>query len=548
MVFSLSPWPWALAIVGLAAIIFRYHRLSSIPGPFLASVTDLWRFSLTQKGQFGATLKELHNRHGSFVRIGPNAVSISDPAAVSIVHSMHGEFRKADSYSTVRALVNGKIMGSVVDMQNENEVSALKRAVGGAFATKNLLDYEPDVDHTLERLVQVIRGRRTVGLLDVMQQFQVDFLMKAAFSRQTNYLETDRSTLAISGDARLRHWYRWQSMPILEWLLFQSPLCSAWYKKGAGKPQAWTAMAIEEMANRQNLMSEKAIGTGGEKQDLLSKYLFSGDRHKETVSNEVILRMVSSTIAAGFDTSAYTMTTIIYNLIKHPETWKKLRLELDDALNAGRLSNPPRFTETDRLDYLGAVIKETMRLHPFVKSLLEREVPAGGTEIAGQFLPGGTTVGISVESAHRDAAVFSKDGDRFRPERWLEAEYQQKLLMERSVLGFGAGKRVCMGRHIAELEMKKVIPRLLSTADITQRSKLHPPAKGQADQLPEAIRNHLRRQSFIKLGRISNIRRRTCGPAGVFDIQVLHPCNGIGELSTFGPQLMFARAKSTGGS
>lgn len=99
------------------------------------------------------------------MRIGPNAVSISDPAAVSIVHSMHGEFRKADSYSTVRALVNGKIMGSVVDMQNENEVSALKRAVGGAFATKNLLDYEPDVDHTLERLVQVIRGVGPSGCL-----------------------------------------------------------------------------------------------------------------------------------------------------------------------------------------------------------------------------------------------------------------------------------------------------------------------------------------------------------------------------------------------
>jgi len=180
--------------------------------------------------------------------------------------------------------------------------------------------------------------------------------------------------------------------------------------------------------------------------------------------------MVSSTIAAGFDTSAYTMTTIIYNLIKHPETWKKLRLELDDALNAGRLSNPPSFTETDRLDYLGAVIKETMRLHPFVKPLLEREVPAGGTEIAGQFLPGGTTVGISAESAHRDAAVFGKDGDGFRPERWLEADYQQKLLMERSVLGFGAGKRVCMGRHIAELEMKKVIPRLLLEFDVSHCS------------------------------------------------------------------------------
>jgi cytochrome P450 len=38
--------------------------------------------------------------------------------------------------------------------------------------------------------------------------------------------------------------------------------------------------------------------------------------------------------------------------------------------------------------------------------------------------------------------------------------------MERTMLAFGAGKRVCLGRHIAELEMKKVIPRLLLEFDV----------------------------------------------------------------------------------
>ncbi|KAJ9606536.1 hypothetical protein H2200_008544 [Cladophialophora chaetospira] len=462
---SSSLWPWTVVIAALAVLFLRYRRLSAIPGPFLASVTDVWRFYRTNNGTFYDTLKQLHDQHGSLVRIGPNAVSISDPAAIPIVHSMHGEFRKADSHSVLRMLVNGKIMGSVVDLQDENEVSALKRAVGSAFATKNLLDYEPDVDNTLERLVQTIRRRRTVSLLDVMQQFQVDFLMQAAFSKHTDYLESDRSTLAISGDFRLRHWLRWQSMPAVEWLLYKSPLCSAWYKRGTAKPQAWTAMAIEEMGQRQKM--KPSDGTGGQKPDLLSKYLFSGDRHKENVSDQMILRLVSSTIAAGFDTSAYTMMTIFYNLLKHPEAMRKLRFEIDDALNHGRLSNPPRFTETDKFEYLGAVIKETMRLLPFLKTLLEREVPAGGAEIAGQVIPGGTIVGISTQSAHRDRAVFGKDADAFRPDRWLEADHQHRLLMERSVLGFGAGKRVCIGRHIAELEMKKVIPTLLLEFDIS---------------------------------------------------------------------------------
>ncbi|OCT51281.1 hypothetical protein CLCR_08494 [Cladophialophora carrionii] len=466
MFFSPSFWLWSLAIGVLATVYLRYRRLSSVPGPFLAALTDLWRFSLTRSGHFSDTLKDLHTRYGAFVRIGPNAVSISDPAAVPTVHSMHGEFRKADSYSTLRALFNGKIIGSVVDLQDENEVSALKRAVGSAFATKHLLDYEPDVDHTLDRLVQAMRKRRTFSLLDAMQQFQVDFLMKAAFSRVTDYLETNRSTDAISGDARLKHWYIWQSLPGLEWLLFKSPLSPAWYRKPI-KPPAWTAMASEEYQERVKSHSDKPVSMASEKPDLLSKYLSGWEQHKETVSETNIVRMISSTIAAGFDTSACTITMILYNLLKHPAAVKKLRSELDDALNSGRLSSPPRFNEVDKLDYLGAVFKETMRLQPFLKALLEREVPPGGADIAGRFLPGGTTVAISVRSVHRDIAVFGKYADEFRPERWLEADQQHRPLMERSMLAFGGGKRVCMGRHIAELEMKKAVPRLLMEFDVS---------------------------------------------------------------------------------
>ncbi|KIW32454.1 uncharacterized protein PV07_04000 [Cladophialophora immunda] len=490
MLFSLSFSLWSVAIFLLATALFRYRRLCSIPGPLLASFTDLWRFSVTQYGGFSHTLKELHNQYGPLVRIGPNTVSVSDPAAVPMIHSMHGEFRKvckvptpasllrltpirdvkAQSYTTLRALVNGRVLGTVIDILDEDEVSALKRAVGSAFAAKNLLDYEPDVDHALETLVQVLRKSRTATLFDVMQQFQVDFLLKAAFSKQTDYLETGRSVAPVSAYARLVHWGRWQSVPALEKLLFKSPLCWTWYSRQTAKPQAWTAMAIEEFNKRKYKADEGFVSDASEKPDLMAKYLDGRNRHKDRVSDETILRMISSTIAAGFDTSAFTMTAILYYLVKYPGAMKKLRSEIDEALNAGRLSPQPRFVETDRLDYLGAVIKETMRMQPFVRVPLEREVPPEGAEIAGTFLPGGTIVGVSVWNAHFDRTVFGKDADEFRPDRWLEPDHQRRLMMERTVLGFGAGKRVCIGRHIAELEMKKVIPRILLEFDVSIKS------------------------------------------------------------------------------
>ena len=195
--------------------------------------------------------------------------------------------------------------------------------------------------------------------------------------------------------------------------------------------------------------------------DLLQKYIDAGERYKETVNPAIVQKMVSSTISAGFDTTAFTMTTIIYYLLKNPCTFTKLLQELEDAVACGQISNPPTYFEAEKLRYLAAVMKEAMRCFPFLTLLLERVVPSGGASIAGTWLPGGTVVGCHPAIVHRDYDCFGEDADVFRPERWLTDDTERVIAMERASLGFGSGKRVCLGRHIAELEIKKVIPALL---------------------------------------------------------------------------------------
>lgn len=363
-------------------------------------------------------------------------------------------------------LSNGKIVGSVIDMQDEAEVSALRRAVGSAFATKNVLDYESDVDYTAGVLIGTLREVRTVEVFGTMQQFQVDFLMKAAFSRNTDYLASRKSTKPISGHHRLRHWMKWHSLPSLEKLLYKSPLCKGWYGS-VGSPPPWTAMAMEELEVRRQ---QDGGLKGDKKPDLLTKYLEGAQRHADSISTAVLLRLISSTISAGFDTSAFTMTTILYYLLKNPDAMKKLRAEVEAAFGIGQRSDPPSYAETNELEYLGAVIKESMRLFHFLHILLEREVPAGGAEIAGRWFPGGTTVAVPAQVVHFDPAVFGDDAAEFRPDRWVEADEPQRLTMEKTMLGFGAGKRICIGKHMAELEIKKVIPRLLLEFDVSTQA------------------------------------------------------------------------------
>ena len=339
-------------------------------------------------------------------------------------------------------------------MQDEQLISGLRRAVGGAFAVKNLLDYEHDVDVTAAVLIEKILKSRTIDVFDTIQRFQIDFLTIMAFSENPDYLNSATDVSSVSGKGRFTHWIQWQAMPTLEHLIYKPPYLSSFMKTSI---PIWAQMANQKLRNR--LATEKS--GSGRYADLLQKYIDAGEKHKDTVKPEIVQRMVSSTISAGFDTTAFTMTAMIYYLLKNPETLPKLQQELESGVARGQLSNPPKYAETANLRYLSAVLKEAMRCYPFLAVLLERVVPAGGALVAGTWLPGGAVVGCHPVLVHEDRNCFGEDADVFRPERWLTDDTEKLIAMERASLGFGSGKRACLGRHIAELEIKKVIPALL---------------------------------------------------------------------------------------
>ena len=77
----------------------RYSRLSSVPGPFIASITDLWRWTSSRQSLFnGPTLTNLHRRYGKLVRIGPNMVSVGDPEAVAKIYGTSPVLEKVNAF------------------------------------------------------------------------------------------------------------------------------------------------------------------------------------------------------------------------------------------------------------------------------------------------------------------------------------------------------------------------------------------------------------------------------------------------------------------
>lgn len=135
--------------------------------------------------------------------------------------------------------------------------------------------------------------------------------------------------------------------------------------------------------------------------------------------------------------------------------------EIDAAAKAGHLSDPITDRESrTHLPYINACIKEALRMHSAVGMLLERHVPPHGAVICGKQILGGTIVGINPWVVSYDLAVFPEP-ESFEPERWLVEDKEKLAMMERSFFTFGAGSRICMGRQLSLIEMRKIVPRIL---------------------------------------------------------------------------------------
>jgi cytochrome P450 len=91
----------------------------------------------------------------------------------------------------------------------------------------------------------------------------------------------------------------------------------------------------------------------------------------------------------GADTVGNTLMVGTHRLLKHPETMEKLKEELRGAWP--ELGREPKVKELEKLPYLNAVIKESLRLSSGVVSGLLRMVPGSGAMVAGVDVPPGVS-------------------------------------------------------------------------------------------------------------------------------------------------------------
>lgn len=164
-------------------------------------------------------------------------------------------------------------------------------------------------------------------------------------------------------------------------------------------------------------------------------------------------------IVAGSDSTTTVLRSTMFLLVGTPVAYAHLRAEIDDATQNGTLSFPvATYAEAQRLSFLQACIWEGMRLFPPLFGLKAKVSPPGGETIRGIYFPEGTELAICDDAMCRREDIFGRDKDLFRPERWLDADTDTRVRYRQTVdTIFGSGRFLCLGRHIAMIELHKAI-------------------------------------------------------------------------------------------
>jgi cytochrome P450 len=175
-----------------------------------------------------------------------------------------------------------------------------------------------------------------------------------------------------------------------------------------------------------------------------------------------------SLIGAGADTVATIMSAILFYLVRNSTALRTVTSEARSAFQS--LEEIRSGARLDSCVYLNACIEETLRLSPVVPAQLPREVMDGGITIDGQFVPEGTVVGVSAYVVHHNEEAFPEPWS-FRPERWIPVggvSREDVSLAREAMCPFSLGKRGCIGKKLAYIEMRIAIASLLWCYDLEE--------------------------------------------------------------------------------
>lgn len=178
----------------------------------------------------------------------------------------------------------------------------------------------------------------------------------------------------------------------------------------------------------------------GARFDIVAHWLRALRENPDWLSLRNVQAQATNSISAGADTTATALQTFIYFTMRHPKALARLREEIETAIGNGLCQTKiVTYTDSQKLPYLQACIKESLRFCSPVSASSPRVAPPGGIVIGDRSFPEGTILSVNCWVLHLSKEIWGPDAREFIPDRWFRrdaAELENKFFIPVSLLSY----------------------------------------------------------------------------------------------------------------
>lgn len=345
-----------------------------------------------------------------------------------------------------------------------------RRMVMAGFSPTKVRSYFP----SLLKVTQRLRGRwhqaaasgATIDLQADFMRFTVDAVAGLAFGSDINTLESDDDAIQKHLDQIIPALFKRVNALVPYWRFIKLPSDRQLDRSVAIVNEAihgFIAKARERLAANPSLREQP--------NNLLESMIVAADQADSGVDNKDVAGNVMTMLLAGEETTATTLSWMVYLLMRNPEA---LQLAQEEARRMEGELTPEALNEAK---FIEACAHETLRLKPtgpFNILVAEKD-----TTVAGVAVPKGMWIWC-VFRHDSVAERYFPDPKAFKPQRWLDDDAMSMTQTRRVSMPFGSGPRVCPGRFMAIMEIKLAMLMLLRDFDI---EKVDTPDSGEAQEL-----------------------------------------------------------------
>ncbi|PPQ81643.1 hypothetical protein CVT24_004201 [Panaeolus cyanescens] len=402
-------------------------------------------------------------KYGDFVRIGPNTISINRHDTIASIYNTANCWNKTDAYHL--GGLSGAGLFFIEDLEEHNK---RKRYWAPAFTSEGLAKFRPMLERKTNDLVEAMQTqcKSENGVMEpslLLQYWAHDVTGELVFGDTWEYnfcKDGDHIDLLKATELET----------VMFEILGQAPSLShlMWYLPATDIFRVMDRICGQAINRRRKLGSQSA--------DIMGHLLGEHSDEGQTLPEIHLKQEGALGILAGTNGVSSALSITLYYLASQPETYAKLKKELQDAFPFYDPLVPLDADMLIKLPYLNAVVNEGVRMGAPLGNF-PRYVPKGGAVVAGEYFPENYIVSVPAWAQQVSEKNFYPHPESYIPERWLPGGLGKgSILNKNAIMTFSHGPFGCLGKTLVYQEMHLVLAKMLLAFDFKFPSNYDPDA------------------------------------------------------------------------